>query len=268
MDPGYRPARTVADCRGTITAESIASRRSTTGCRRLAVKAGAARVDEVGARFVSLAAGVLLAVAVMRWSAAFVGRGHRMARARFRAGHLWFRFARDARPHGHAAFASALRDVVVRLSAAGGGRLTRHVDCPAACSGTGGTDQGAGCDRADRFGRPHLLAAGQAVSARSSGSRMAVADDCRGARYRRVLVRPGLYRGRTASWSACFSPRISATSCPRRWAGRARRRGRCGISRPGCSAARCRRACWLGHWRSRCGGATGMSGRASRCFFS
>lgn len=37
------------------------------------VKAGAARVDEVSARLVSLAAGVLLAVAVMRWSAAFVG---------------------------------------------------------------------------------------------------------------------------------------------------------------------------------------------------
>ena len=37
------------------------------------VKAGAARVDEVGARLVSLAAGVLLAVAMMRWSAAFVG---------------------------------------------------------------------------------------------------------------------------------------------------------------------------------------------------
>jgi len=39
----------------------------------LAVKAGATRVDEVGARFVSLAAGVLLAVIVMRWSAAFAG---------------------------------------------------------------------------------------------------------------------------------------------------------------------------------------------------
>ena len=30
-------------------------------------------------------------------------RGHRMARARVRAGHLRFRFARDARPHRHAA---------------------------------------------------------------------------------------------------------------------------------------------------------------------
>ena len=39
----------------------------------LAVKAGGARVDEVSARLVSLVAGVLLAVAVMRWSAAFVG---------------------------------------------------------------------------------------------------------------------------------------------------------------------------------------------------
>ncbi len=39
----------------------------------LAVKAGATRVDEVGARLVSLAAGILLAVIVMRWSAAFAG---------------------------------------------------------------------------------------------------------------------------------------------------------------------------------------------------
>jgi 4-amino-4-deoxy-L-arabinose transferase-like glycosyltransferase len=39
----------------------------------LAVKAGGARVDEVSARLVAFAAGVLLAVAVMRWSAAFVG---------------------------------------------------------------------------------------------------------------------------------------------------------------------------------------------------
>ena len=39
----------------------------------LAVKAGGARVDEVSARFVALVAGVLLAVAVMRWSAAFLG---------------------------------------------------------------------------------------------------------------------------------------------------------------------------------------------------
>jgi 4-amino-4-deoxy-L-arabinose transferase-like glycosyltransferase len=39
----------------------------------LAVKAGATRVDEAGARLVSLAAGVLLAVIVMRWSAAFAG---------------------------------------------------------------------------------------------------------------------------------------------------------------------------------------------------
>jgi 4-amino-4-deoxy-L-arabinose transferase-like glycosyltransferase len=39
----------------------------------LAVKAGAARVDEVDTRLVSLAAGILLAVTVMRWSAAFAG---------------------------------------------------------------------------------------------------------------------------------------------------------------------------------------------------
>ncbi len=39
----------------------------------LAVKAGADRADEVRARIVSLAAGVLLAVMVMRWSAAFAG---------------------------------------------------------------------------------------------------------------------------------------------------------------------------------------------------
>jgi Dolichyl-phosphate-mannose-protein mannosyltransferase len=39
----------------------------------LAVKAGGARVDEVSARLVSLAAAVLLAVGVMRWSAAFAG---------------------------------------------------------------------------------------------------------------------------------------------------------------------------------------------------
>jgi 4-amino-4-deoxy-L-arabinose transferase-like glycosyltransferase len=39
----------------------------------LAVKAGGARVDEVSARFVALIAGVLLAVAVMRWSVAFIG---------------------------------------------------------------------------------------------------------------------------------------------------------------------------------------------------
>ena len=38
----------------------------------LAVKAGGARVDEVSARFVALVAGVLLAVAVVRWSAAFL----------------------------------------------------------------------------------------------------------------------------------------------------------------------------------------------------
>ena len=125
----------------------------------LAVKAGGARVDEVSARFVALVAGVLLAVATMRWSAAFHRRGHRMARARVRAGHLRFRFARDARPHRHAALSSALRDVVVRLSAAGGGRLARRVDFRRRAAGTGDTDQGAGCDRADRFGRPHLLAA-------------------------------------------------------------------------------------------------------------
>ncbi len=39
----------------------------------LTVKAGGARVDEVSARLVALVAGVLLAVAVMRWSAAFIG---------------------------------------------------------------------------------------------------------------------------------------------------------------------------------------------------
>ena len=39
----------------------------------LAVKAGRARVDEVSARFVAFVAGVLLAVTVMRWSAAFIG---------------------------------------------------------------------------------------------------------------------------------------------------------------------------------------------------
>jgi 4-amino-4-deoxy-L-arabinose transferase-like glycosyltransferase len=39
----------------------------------LAVKAAAARVDEVSARLVALVAGVLLAVAVMRWSTAYVG---------------------------------------------------------------------------------------------------------------------------------------------------------------------------------------------------
>ena len=39
----------------------------------LAVKSGAVRVDEVGARLVALVAGILLAVAAMRWSAAFVG---------------------------------------------------------------------------------------------------------------------------------------------------------------------------------------------------
>ena len=39
----------------------------------LAVKTGGTAVDEVDARLVSLAAGVLLAVAAMRWSAAFVG---------------------------------------------------------------------------------------------------------------------------------------------------------------------------------------------------
>jgi 4-amino-4-deoxy-L-arabinose transferase-like glycosyltransferase len=39
----------------------------------LAVKAGAGAVNEVSARLVSLVAGILLAVAVMRWSAAFVG---------------------------------------------------------------------------------------------------------------------------------------------------------------------------------------------------
>lgn len=39
----------------------------------LAVKAGAARVDEASARLVALVAGVLLAVAVMRWSAAYIG---------------------------------------------------------------------------------------------------------------------------------------------------------------------------------------------------
>jgi hypothetical protein len=37
------------------------------------VKAGGARVDEVSARFVAFVAGVLLAVTVMRWSAAFIG---------------------------------------------------------------------------------------------------------------------------------------------------------------------------------------------------
>lgn len=39
----------------------------------LAVKVGAVRVDEVGARLVALVAGILLAVAAMRWSAAFAG---------------------------------------------------------------------------------------------------------------------------------------------------------------------------------------------------
>lgn len=39
----------------------------------LAVKAGAGRVDEVNARLVALAAGILLAVAAMRWSAVFAG---------------------------------------------------------------------------------------------------------------------------------------------------------------------------------------------------
>jgi 4-amino-4-deoxy-L-arabinose transferase-like glycosyltransferase len=39
----------------------------------LAVKAGGAGVDEVSARLVALVAGVLLALAVMRWSAAFIG---------------------------------------------------------------------------------------------------------------------------------------------------------------------------------------------------
>ncbi len=39
----------------------------------LAVKSGVVRVDEVGARLVALAAGILLAVATMRWSAAFLG---------------------------------------------------------------------------------------------------------------------------------------------------------------------------------------------------
>jgi len=39
----------------------------------LAVKAGATGVDEVSARLVSLGAGILLAVAAMRWSAAFAG---------------------------------------------------------------------------------------------------------------------------------------------------------------------------------------------------
>ncbi len=39
----------------------------------LAVKVGAVRVDEVGARLVALVAGILLAVAAMRWSAAFLG---------------------------------------------------------------------------------------------------------------------------------------------------------------------------------------------------
>lgn len=39
----------------------------------LAVKAGAGRVDEVNARLVALAAGILLAVATMRWGAAFAG---------------------------------------------------------------------------------------------------------------------------------------------------------------------------------------------------
>ena len=39
----------------------------------LAVKAGAGRVDEVNARLVALVAGILLAVATMRWSAAFAG---------------------------------------------------------------------------------------------------------------------------------------------------------------------------------------------------
>jgi 4-amino-4-deoxy-L-arabinose transferase-like glycosyltransferase len=41
----------------------------------LAVKAGGARVDEVNARLVALVAGLLLAVAVMRWSAAFIDEG-------------------------------------------------------------------------------------------------------------------------------------------------------------------------------------------------
>src|ERR1700722_1759542 len=39
----------------------------------LAVKSGVVRVDEVGGRLVALAAGLLLAVATMRWSAAFLG---------------------------------------------------------------------------------------------------------------------------------------------------------------------------------------------------
>ena len=39
----------------------------------LAVKAGSGRVDEVNARLVALAAGILLAVAAMRWSAVFAG---------------------------------------------------------------------------------------------------------------------------------------------------------------------------------------------------
>ncbi len=39
----------------------------------VAVKAGAGRVDEVSARLVSLASGILLAAAVMGWSAAFIG---------------------------------------------------------------------------------------------------------------------------------------------------------------------------------------------------
>src|ERR1700738_3087649 len=39
----------------------------------LAVKAGTGAVNEVGARLVSLVAGILLAVAMMRWSTAFGG---------------------------------------------------------------------------------------------------------------------------------------------------------------------------------------------------
>ncbi len=39
----------------------------------VAVKSGAVRVDEVGARLVALVAGILLALAAMRWSAAFLG---------------------------------------------------------------------------------------------------------------------------------------------------------------------------------------------------
>ena len=39
----------------------------------LAVKAGVVRVDEVGARMVALIAGIVLVVAAMRWSAAFLG---------------------------------------------------------------------------------------------------------------------------------------------------------------------------------------------------